>query len=64
MYEFLRRLHTQRMYTIAYVIVDRDSNETQANESSCQQRDRHRHPALNTTLKEVPMLGLERRSAR
>jgi len=49
---------------ILYVIVGCNSNEKQANESIRQQCDGHFCPVLNTTLREVPMLSLERQSAR
>ena len=60
MYQFLRRIPIQNR-TIAYDIVNRDSNEKRVlkvpdNDVTS--------PALNTSQREMPMLGLERRAAR
>ena len=63
MYQFLRRIPIQNR-TIAYDIVNRDSNEKQ----ECKAGDNNvidvTSLALNTTQREMPMLGIERWSAR
>ena len=50
--------------TIACVIVNYDSNEKQVFEAGDNIVIDVTSPALHTTLREIPMLGLERRSAR
>jgi len=62
MSSYLGYQHDERI--MVYVIVDRDSNKKQDNENSLQQRDRRNYPVLNTNLRKVPMLGLERWSTR
>ena len=65
MYQFLRRIPIQNR-TIAYDIVNRDSNEKQvfkAGDNIVIVID-VTTPALNTSQREMPMLGIERRSAR
>ena len=64
MYQFLRRIPVQNC-TIAYDIVNRDSNEKQdkrvlADNNAIDGTT----PALNISQREMPMLGIKRRSTR
>ena len=63
MYQFLRRMSIQNR-TIAYHIVNRDSNEKQVFKAGDNNVLDVTSPALNTTQREMPMLGIKRRSAR
>ena len=63
MYQFLRRTPIQNC-TIAYDIVNRDSNEKQVFKAGDNIVIDVTSPALNTSQREMPMLGIERRSAR
>ena len=63
MYQFLRRIPISDR-TIAYDIVNRDSNEKQVFKAGDNIMIDVTTPALNITLREMPMLGLERWSAR
>ena len=63
MYQFLRRILIQNR-TIAYDIVNRDSNEKQVFEAGDNNVIDVTTPALNTSQREMPMPGIERRSAR
>ena len=64
MYQFLRRIPIQNR-TIAYDIVNRDSNEKQDKKVLADNNVIDgTTPALNTSQREMPMLGIERRSAR
>ena len=63
MYQFLRRIPIQN-HTIACVIVNRDSNEKQVFKAGDNIVIDVTTPALNTSQREMPMLGIERRSAR
>ena len=49
---------------ISYVIVECDSNEKQIFKAADNNVTGVTTPALNTNLREVPMLGIERRCAR
>ena len=62
-YQFLRRIQIQNR-TIAYDIVNRDSNEKQVSKAGDNIVIDVTSPALNTYQREMPMLGIERRSAR
>ena len=62
-YQFLRRIPIQN-HTIAYDIVNRDSNEKQVFKVPDNNVIDVTSPALNTSQREMPMLGIERRSAR
>ena len=62
-YEFLRRIPIQNR-TIACVIVNRDSNEMQVFKAGDNNVIDVTSPALNTSERKMPMLGIERRSAR
>ena len=63
MYQFLRRIPIQNLI-IAYDIVNRDSNEKQVFKAPDNNVIDGTTPALNTSQREVPMLGIERQSAR
>ena len=62
-YQFLRRIPIQNR-TIAYDIVNRDSNEKQVFKAGDNIVIDVTTPALNTSQREMPMLGIERQSAR
>ena len=62
-YQFLRRIPIQNR-TIASVIVNRDSNEKRIFKAGDNIVIDVTTPALNTTQREMPMLEIERRSAR
>ena len=63
-YQFLRRIPIQNR-TIAYDIVNRDSNEKQDKKVLADNNVIDgTTPALNTSQREMPVLGIERRSAR
>ena len=62
-YQFLRRWPNQNR-TIAYDIVNRDSNEKQVFKVPDNNVIDVTSPALNTSQRKMPMLGIERRSAR
>ena len=61
-YQFLCRILIQNL-TIAYNIVNRDSNEKQVFKAGDNNVIDVTSPALNTSQREMPMLGIERRSA-
>ena len=63
LYQFLRRIPIQNR-TIAYDIVNRDSNEKRILKVPDNNVMDVVTPALNTTQREMPMLGIERWSAR
>jgi len=63
MYQFLRRIPIQNCI-IAYDIVNRDSNEKQVFKVGGNIVIDMTSPALNSSQREMPMLGIERRSAR
>ena len=63
MYQFLRRILIKNR-TIAYDIVNRDSNEKRVLKVPDNIVIDVTTPALNTSQREMPMLGIERRSAR
>ena len=63
MYQFLRRIPIQNR-TIAYDIVNRDSNEKQVFKAGDNIMIDVTSPALNTSQREMPMLVIKRRSAR
>ena len=63
LYQFLRRIPIQNR-TIAYDIVNRDSNEKQVFKVPANNVKDVTTSALNTSQREMPMLGIERRSAR
>ena len=62
MYQFIRRIPIQNR-TIAYNIVNRDSNEKQVFKVPGNNVRDVTLPALHTSQREMPMLGIERRSA-
>ena len=62
-YQFLHRIPIQNR-TIAYDIVNHDSNEKQVFIAGNNSVIDVTTPALNTSQREMPMLGIERRSAR
>jgi len=62
-YQLLRRIPIQNR-TIAYNIVNRDSNEKRVWKVPDNIVIDVTTPALNITLREMPMLGIERPSAR
>jgi len=61
-YKFLRRIPIQNR-TIAYDIVNRDSYEKQVFKAGDNIVIDVTSPALNTSQREIPMLGIKRRSA-
>ena len=63
MYQFLGRIPIQNR-TIAQVIVNRESNEKEVFKVGDNIVIDVTTPALNTSQREMPMLGIERRSAR
>ena len=63
MYQFLRRIPIQNR-TIAYDIVNCDSNEKQVFRAGDNIVIDVTTPALDTSRREMLMLGIERRSAR
>ena len=63
MYQFLRRIPIQNR-TIACVSLNRDSNEKQVFKAGDNIVIDVITPALNTSQREMTMLGIERRSAR
>ena len=63
MYQFLCRIPIQNR-TIACVIVNRDSNEKRVFKAGDNNVIDVTTPALNTSQREVPMLGIKHRSAR
>ena len=63
MYQFLRRIPIQNR-TIPYDIVNRDSNEKEVFKAGDNIVIDVTTPALNTSQREMPMLGIECRSAR
>ena len=62
-YQFLRRIPIQNR-TIVYDILNRDSNEKQVFKVPDNNVKDETSPALNISQRELPMLGIERRSAR
>ena len=62
MYQFLHRIPIQNR-TIAYDIVNRDLNEKRVLKVPDNNVIDVTTPALNTSQREMPMLGIERRSA-
>ena len=62
-YEFLHRIPIQNR-TIACVIMNHDSNEKQVFKAGDNNVIDVTTPTLNTSQREMPMLGIERRSAR
>ena len=63
LYQFLRRIPIQNR-TIAYDIVNHDSNEKQVFKAGDNNVIDVTLPTLNTSQIEMPMLGIERWSAR
>jgi len=63
LYQFLRRIPIQN-HTIAYDIVKCDTNKKQVFKAGDNNVMDMTTPALNTSQREMPMLGIERRSAR
>ena len=63
MYQFLRRIPIQNR-TIAYDIVNRDSNEKHVFKAGDNIVIDVITPALDTSQREMPMLGIERCTAR
>ena len=61
MYQFLRRIPIQNR-TIAYDIVNRDLNEKRVLKVPDNNVIDVTTPASNTSQREMPMLGIERRS--
>ena len=62
-YQFLRRIPIQ-IRTIAYDIVNRNSNEKQVFKVPDNNVIDVTSPALDTSQREMPILGIKRRSAR
>ena len=62
LYQFLRRIPIQNR-TIAYDIVNRDSNEKQVFKAGDNIVIDMTSPALNTSQREMPMMGIKRRFA-
>ena len=62
-YQLLRRIPIQNR-TIAYDIVNRDSNEKQVFKAGDNSVIDVTSPTLDISQREMPMLGIKRRSAR
>ena len=63
LYQFLRMIPIQNR-TIAYDILNRDANEKRVSKVPDNIVIDVTTPTLNTSQREMPMMGIERRSAR